>query len=296
LELQVNRRKQTAIILPSEEIRIMASRSVILVLVLFSVCSSAQALIEADFEDLTLGDSESSWSGNYPVDGTGGTGEMTAFVSRGVSFGNFSDGDWYFWEGFAYSNMSDTTTPGYGNQYSAYPGTGYNAGDDIYAVGYAGFSTIPTVMFSAETSVLGAYFTNTTYAALAMRDGDGPAKQFGGVTGDDPDWFVLTITGRDASGAITETVDFELADYRFADNSEDYIVDSWEYVDLSSLGSVVTLEMTLSSSDVGDWGMNTPAYFAMDNLVVVPEPGTIALLVLGALGLRKQRRNNINRL
>jgi hypothetical protein len=267
----------------------MASRSVILIVVLSLVCSSAQALIEVDFGDLTLADSESSWSGNYPIDGTGGTGETTAFVSNGVSFGNFSDGDWDFWEGFAYSNMSDTTTPGYGNQYSAYAGTGYNAGDDIFAVGYAGFSTIPTVTFGAETSVMGAYFTNTTYAGLSMRDGDGPAKQFGGVSGDDPDWFVLTITGRDASGAITETVDFELANYRFADNSEDYIVDSWEYVDLSLLGSVMSMEMTLSSSDVGDWVMNTPGYFAMDNLVVVPEPGTLGLLVIGVLALRRRR-------
>jgi hypothetical protein len=42
-----------------------------------------------------------------------------------------------------------------------------------------------------------------TYAALSMRDGDGFAKQFGGASGDDPDYFLLTITGRDALDAIT---------------------------------------------------------------------------------------------
>ncbi len=265
----------------------MASRSLmILIMVVSTMTSMAYPVINVDFEDLTLPDSESSWSGNYP--NNEGAGEITAFVSNGVSFNNFSDGDWAFWQGFAYSNMSDTTTPGLANQFSSYTGTGYNGGDDIYAVGWDGYSMIPTVTFAGETTVLGGYFTNTTYAALAMRDGDAFAKQFGGPGGDDPDWFILTITGKDSSGSVTGSVDFKLADYTFADNALDYIVDSWEYVDLGSLGIVKSLEMTLASSDTSGGYMNTPGYFAMDNLVV-PEPGTLALLAMGALGLRKRR-------
>jgi len=267
----------------------MASRRLmILGLVLTLAGTSARGVINVDFEDLSLESGESSWSGTYPVDGTGGTGELTTFTSRGVAFNNFSDGDWYFWEGFAYSNMSDTTTPGYGNQFSAFTGAGYNAGDDIYAVGFAGYSTIPTVTFAEPTIVAGGYFTNTTYAALAMLNGEPPAKKFGGVTGDDPDWFVLTITGRDAAGQVTDSVPLYLADYRFADNNLDYVVDSWEYMELSSLGVVKSLEFSLTSSDVGDLGMNTPAYFAMDNLVI-PEPATLALLVFGSLAVWRRR-------
>jgi len=267
----------------------MASRRLVsLVLVLVMTGSWAWADLNVDFEDLSLPDSESSWSGTYPVDGVGGTGEATAFSSRGVSFKNFSDGDWSFWEGFAYSNMSDTATAGYTNQFSAYTGTGYDAGDDIYAVGYVGYSTVPTVTFAEPTDLAGGYFTNTTYAALAMLNGEAPAKKFGGSSGDDADWFLMTITGKDASGTETGTVDFYLGDYRFGDNSLDYIVDSWEYVSLSSLGAVKSIEFGLSSSDVGQYGMNTPAYFAMDNLVV-PEPGTVGLLALGGLFLRMRK-------
>ncbi|MHC4324705.1 MAG: DUF4465 domain-containing protein, partial [Planctomycetota bacterium] len=61
-----------------------------------------------------------------------------------------------------------------------------------------------------------------------------------------------------------------LADYRFEDAGEDYIVDTWQYVDLTSLGEVVSLEFALSSSDVGDWGMNTPGSFAVDTIVYEP--------------------------
>ncbi|MEZ4565949.1 MAG: DUF4465 domain-containing protein [Desulfobacterales bacterium] len=34
---------------------------------------------------------------------------------------------------------------------------------------------------------------------------------------------------------------------------------------MSALGMVKELTFSLSSTDTGDYGMNTPAYFAMDN-------------------------------
>jgi hypothetical protein len=46
------------------------------------------------------------------------------------------------------------------------------------------------------------------------------------------------------------------------------------------------LEFSLSSSDIGSYGMNTPAYFALD--MVVPEPGTLVLLALGGVLLRRK--------
>ncbi|MBN1842209.1 MAG: DUF4465 domain-containing protein, partial [Deltaproteobacteria bacterium] len=75
--------------------------------------------------------------------------------------------------------------------------------------------------------------------------------------------FKLTIRGRDGGGDETGTVDFLLA------NGTD-IVNTWTWVDLSSLGPVKSLEFELTSSDVGDWGMNTPAYFCMDSLNGTP--------------------------
>jgi hypothetical protein len=43
-------------------------------------------------------------------------------------------------------------------------------------------------------------------------------------------------------------------------------VDHWQWFDLSKLGEVASVKFTLSSSDVGQWGMNTPAYFCLDKL------------------------------
>lgn len=240
----------------------------------------------ANFDDLSLG-ANSAWSGDYVIDGVGGSYGSTSFSSGTASFDNYSDGDWGSWAGFGYSNQVDNTTPGFGNQFSSYAGSAQSGSN--FGVGFQdSFNGInPTMTLNTEMVVDGIYATNTTYAGLAMRDGDSFAKQFGGVTGDDADWFMLTIEGFNSVASSTGTVDFYLADYRFADNAQDYILDSWGFVDLTSLGSVKSLEFSLSSSDTGSFGMNTPSYFAVDT--VVPEPASICLLTLGSVLLRRRK-------
>lgn len=213
-----------------------------------------------DFEDLTLA-AESSWSGDATGVHPFTTGDATFWIYYDDEYGPY-------WEGFAYANTTDTTTAGYMNQYSAIAGEGAD-GSPNYGVGYQGFmGTTPELRFDTDAgyTIAGAYVTNTTYAYLAMQDGDGVSKQFGGPTGDDPDWFKLTIVGVDSADATTGPVEFFLADYTTADASNDYLVDDWTWVDLSPLGDIVGLRFYLSSTDNGVWGMNTPAYFAIDSI------------------------------
>jgi hypothetical protein len=225
----------------------------------------------ASFEDLTL-DPESYYNGS---DGAG------SFESHGAVFNNLYDDSFYvYWEGFAYSNTTDTTTEGYTNQYSAYPGSGAE-NSAVYGVGYQpgfyGYGTVPTITFPEETHIASASITNTTYAFLSMRDGDGFAQKFGGDSGDDADWFLLTITGKDAAGIVTGTVKFYLADYRFDDNTLDYIVNDWTKVDLGGLGRVKRIEFALTSSDTDPdptIGMYTPSYFAIDNITYFNSGGS----------------------
>ena len=214
----------------------------------------------SDFEDLSL-DSESYYDGS---DEAGG------FVSGELYFGNNYNTDYQSWDGFAYSNVTDTTTAGWDNAYGVIAGSGQGNSAN-FAVGYvATYSgATPTQLHFADDQagpIAGAYFCNTTQAYLSMRDGDSFAKKFGGDDGTDPDWFKLQIFGLDASGQQTGSVEFYLADYR-GDASADYIIDDWTWLDLSSLGDVWGLAFNLSSSDVGDYGMNTPAYFALDTVM-----------------------------
>ena len=233
-------------------------------------------------------------------------------AGSGVHTG-FTDGDAYFehdsadysWNGFSYSNHTDTTTADYTNQFSAVTGSGVN-GSSNYAVSFipldwqnGTYDPIPqTISFGAVTgedynsTISGMYVTNTTYAYMSMLNGDGFAKKFGGDDGNDPDWFKLSIWGVKEDATLTSTIDFYLADFRFADNSQDYIINDWSWVDLSSLGDVVGLQFSLSSTDSGTYGMNTPSYFALDDVngSPVPIPGAVWFLGSGLLGLFGIRR------
>ncbi len=144
------------------------------------------------------------------------------------------------------------------------------------------------MILSTPRQLDGLYVTNNSYTYYALRYGSQFSKRFGGETGADGDWLRLTITGQDAAGESTGKVEFYLADFRSLDSAEDYIVKSWEFVDLTSLGAVKSLQFALDSTDMGPFGMNTPGYFALDT--VVPEPATLLLLGCGALFAGCRRR------
>lgn len=256
----------------------MKSISLMCMAVVLLLTSGIGATV-SPFDDLTL-TPESYWNGS---DGSGG------FVSGNAFFSNSYSGG--FWSSFAYSNRTDIGTVGFDAQYTSITGGGV-AGSSNYAISYYdSWAAAPRIQLGASV-ISGGYFSNNAYGYHSMADGDAFAKKFGGAGGNDPDWFLLTIYGLDANLQHTgDSVDFYLADFRFGDNAQDYIVSNWSWVDLSSLGVVSGLEFEMTSSDVGQWGMNTPAYFALDNLTFnpVPEPAMMLLFIVGAL-IRKRNR------
>ena len=223
---------------------------------MFVVPALAQA-DTIDFEDLFL-KPESFYNGS---DGAGG------FVSGGAFFNNRYDQRFRTWSGWSYSNKTDIWTPGFGNQYSAFAWpSGGGDGSANYAVAFNFAIGDALVVLPPGARPTSFRVANTAYAFWSMLLGDAFAKRFGGESGNDPDWFRLTIFGIDEELNLTGWVDFLLADYTFEDNSRDYIIFSWTTVDLTPLGNARYLLFDLNSSDVGQFGMNTPAYFAMDNL------------------------------
>lgn len=191
---------------------------------------------------------------------------QAGFESGSIVLPNTYNEEFDFWSGFAITADTNVTTPGFTNQYSAYPGEGA-LGTTAYAMGYIYEPLIINLKGKAfGKPMIGMYVTNSTYAYLSMRDGDSFAKKFGGETGKDPDYYFLTIKKYSGGAISDDSINVYLADYRFTDASKDYIVKDWKYVDLTVLGEVDSLILSLTSSDVGAFGMNTPSYVAIDEV------------------------------
>ncbi|MCC7333329.1 MAG: DUF4465 domain-containing protein [Flavobacteriales bacterium] len=223
-----------------------------------------------NFQDLVL-TPESFWDGS-DLSGTHNSGIFSSeFISGDITFKNEFDTSWgapgYWLGGFAYSNITDNTTEGPSNKHSAITGSGEN--------------NLPNYLVSTNNSYIKfdlpgnipnlneIVITNSTYAYWSMKNGDGFAKKFGGTSGDEQDWFKITIYAY-YMNTIKDSVDFYLADYRFTDNSNDYIVDTWKTIDLSSFNPIDSLYFSLSSTDNSMWGMNTPAFFCIGRINETP--------------------------
>ncbi len=202
------------------------------------------------------------------------------FTVQNSTFDNYYDVTYDYWVGFAVSNVVDVTTPGYGNQYAAYSGSGFNSSN--YGVYYLDGK----INFTDGVLLDSLKITNTTFAALSMLNGDFYAKQFGSVNGADgnpdgtngEDFFIVYIYALDELNNILDTFEVALADYRFANNSLDYILDTWLNVDFTSLtDTVYALDFAFASSDTSSFGINTPTYFAMDNLTYRKLPSTAGI-------------------
>ena len=107
--------------------------------------------------------------------------------------------------------------------------------------------------------LVGAYFNLNTYTFYSILYGDGYARAF-----TEGDKLTLTVHGVDAD-ENESTLDITLASFS---NGELTASTGWKYVDLSSLGVVNEIYFTMSSTDSGQWGMNTPGYFCLDKLMV----------------------------
>jgi hypothetical protein len=243
--------------------------------VLLAAAISTQAAV-IDFDDNALA-SNSFYDPQAAV----------TWESGGASFNHGWNDDFNCcWSGFTYSNQTDTTTAGFLNDRSAITGDGVGAGQDNYAVGFTGNDNAFLEFNNAQT-VLGGYFTNATYTYLAVANGvDGNASPIVKGPFADGDFLTLTVTGLGAGGEALGSLDFMLADGA-------NVLDTWTWFDTSSLGQVYGLDFSLSSSDNGQFGMNTPAYFAMDSLKVVPIPGAVWLFGsgLGLLGWMRRKRS-----
>lgn len=232
-------------------------RSLLIALVIYfsSVQSSiSQPTLTYDFNNLLVGP-------DTYLNGSGGDTAwlVNDFLSLSVRYDSVFD---YWASGFAISNKTDTANGSFSNLYSAY--TLSPDADNGYIVANLAEGPIKirhyvSVPISGSIQWNSVMITNTTYAYKSMKFGDLFAKKFGGPSGNDPDYFFVRFFDDNTF------VDAYLADFRFSNNQEDYILDDWLNIDLRTLHPF-KISIELFSSDTGAFGINTPLFFALDNL------------------------------
>jgi hypothetical protein len=191
---------------------------------------------------------ENGYQNNFPE----------GLILSDVGFYNHYEEEAYiYWEGFSVSDNTDKTTTGYENQYSVYANSGAN-NSEKFAVAFAGFYETTNLKFpgTQEYTFKSMMINNSTYAALYMKEGD--TKYEAGK------WFKLIITGFDGEGNEKGKVEYYLADFT---NGKSFICSDWTSLNLSSLGKVNKLEFSFDSNDTGDYGINTPQYVCVDDII-----------------------------
>ena len=178
-------------------------------------------------------------------------------ISKGFTFENSYLG--YFSNGFAVSSIVNEDTEGYGNMYATYAGSGASSSKNyLLATNNAG------IKLPSTAQLVSMEITNSTYAALSMKNGDSFAKKF---SGKDKDFFKVWVKGY-ASGKVKDSLEVYLANFQYADSTQNFIQKEWKTIDLSKFVAIDSLNFKIESSDMdmsGKW-MNTPSYFTVDNI------------------------------
>ena len=105
----------------------------------------------------------------------------------------------------------------------------------------------------------GMYVTNSPYPYYTNIAGD----DFSNGLTNEGDYFKVIAHGVKADNTV-ETAEFILAEFK---NGSLQQVTEWTWWDLSTLGTIKEVYFTMESTDVGQWGMNTPAYFCIDRIM-----------------------------
>lgn len=139
-------------------------------------------------------------------------------------------------------------------------------GSDTFLISYGNYEPAvdaeldmrPTIEFADGKArmVKGCQVNSTSYFINIAENGNAysPALK-------DGEEVKIYATGYDAAGREGKTVEMTLA-------RKGKIVKQWTSWDLTALGEVVSIKFNIKGGNTDEWGMTTPKYFAIDDIVV----------------------------
>ncbi len=183
---------------------------------------------------------------------------LLGYNSAYLKFEHFLNEEYGYWGGFAHSSMHNMEDGSYTNQYSVYN----HSGDGFMLFYYDSYNPTCDILcrYFGDYEFSSVLLNLSTYTHQAITEGNDFARAF-----TDGDYLKVTFTALHEDKREGKSVDCYVADYR---EGRRFVADAWNSFDLSELrGELWGLRVKVETTDVGEYGANTPLYICMDNLI-----------------------------
>ena len=183
------------------------------------------------------------------------------YETDNLTFEHFYNEEFGYWGGFALTRKFDTDAANglFENQYAVYNASA-SEGDGALIYYYDSYNEPCDIVLKDATMLTSVRLNLTTYAYASITDEDinSYARTFA-----DGDYLKVVFTAMSADEAL-DSVECYVVDYR---DGKRFVATNWDIYDLRSLGKGYdAVRVTIETTDVGEYGANTPLYIALDEL------------------------------
>lgn len=176
----------------------------------------------------------------------------------------FYNEEYGYWGGFAHSKVFDTDAKNglFQNQFAAYNSQAAS-GDSFLLYYYDSYNEPCDIIFKSEEdavrlSSVKLNLTTYTYASITDEDINAYARVF-----TEGDYLKVVFSKVDAMGkTLGKGAECYVVDYR---DGKRFVADNWQEFYLPGILSN-RVRVTIETSDIGEYGPNTPLYICMDDL------------------------------
>ena len=184
------------------------------------------------------------------------------FENEVFEFEYFYNEEYAYWGGFALSNVKDTDPANglFANQYAVFNDVAAS-GDNFLIYYYDSFNEPCDIVLKkpVHLSDVKLNLTTYTYASITNEAINDFARAF-----TDGDYLKVVFTAMKGND-ITGVDECYVVDFR---DGKRIMATDWTEYSLVNLGSDYDhVRVTIETTDIGEWGANTPLYIALDDLV-----------------------------
>lgn len=177
-------------------------------------------------------------------------------------FEYFYNEEYAYWGGFALSNVKDTDPANglFANQYAVFNDSAAS-GENFLIYYYDSFNEPCDIVLKkpVHLSVVKLNLTTYTYASITNEAINDFARAF-----TDGDYLKVVFTAMKGND-ITGVDECYVVDFR---DGKRIMATDWTEYSLVNLGRDYDhVRVTIETTDIGEWGANTPLYIALDDLV-----------------------------